>query len=108
MIKDSGDRTKFETGAVRDMRVGKGRCDLLPLDIVASVLSEKETANKVIRYHPSTNIKSRGVLFFLKDLKYFTTPLQQAINIIKIVIYFYIIFLSILLELGRFFQIFHN
>ena len=30
-IKDSGARTKFSTGAVRDRRYGKGRCDLLPL-----------------------------------------------------------------------------
>lgn len=30
MIKDSGNRTEFETGAVRDMAQGKGRCDLLP------------------------------------------------------------------------------
>lgn len=30
MIKDSGDRTEFETGAKRDMHVGKGRMDLLP------------------------------------------------------------------------------
>ena len=30
MIKDSGDRTEFETGAKRDMRAGKGRMDLLP------------------------------------------------------------------------------
>lgn len=30
-IKDSGDRTVFESGAVRDCPVGKGRCDLLPL-----------------------------------------------------------------------------
>ena len=29
-IKDSGDRTQFETGAVRDMGKGKGRMDLLP------------------------------------------------------------------------------
>lgn len=29
-IKDSGDRTEFSTGAVRDMGKGKGRCDLLP------------------------------------------------------------------------------
>lgn len=29
-IKDSGDRTQFETGAVRDMHEGKGRRDLLP------------------------------------------------------------------------------
>lgn len=34
-IKDSGDRTQFETGAVRDMREGKGRCDLMPLRVVA-------------------------------------------------------------------------
>lgn len=30
MIKDSGDRREFESGAVRDMQTGKGRCDLLP------------------------------------------------------------------------------
>jgi len=29
-IKDSGDRTKFESGAVRDLRSGKGRFDLVP------------------------------------------------------------------------------
>lgn len=37
-ILDSGDRTEFESGAVRDMRVGKGRCDLLPLDVVGGWL----------------------------------------------------------------------
>lgn len=30
MIKDSGDRTEFKTGAKRDMHAGKGRMDLLP------------------------------------------------------------------------------
>ncbi len=35
MIKDSGNRREFETGAVRDIQEGKGRCDLLPLDVVA-------------------------------------------------------------------------
>jgi hypothetical protein len=39
MIKDSGDRTEFESGAVRDMRKGKGRCDLLPLDVVSYILT---------------------------------------------------------------------
>lgn len=34
MIKDSGERTQFETGAVRDMHTGKGRCDLLPLTAI--------------------------------------------------------------------------
>ncbi len=30
MIKDSGNRRQFKTGAVRDMQAGKGRYDLLP------------------------------------------------------------------------------
>lgn len=40
MIKDSGERTKFDSGAVRDMHGGKGRCDLLPLDVVAEIYSD--------------------------------------------------------------------
>ena len=34
-IKDSGERREFDTGAVRDIQEGKGRCDLMPLDVVA-------------------------------------------------------------------------
>lgn len=37
MIKDSGNRREFDSGAVRDIQEGKGRCDLLPLDSVAEV-----------------------------------------------------------------------
>lgn len=37
-IVDSGERREFESGAVRDVAEGKGRCDLLPLDIVADAL----------------------------------------------------------------------
>lgn len=37
-IKDSGDRTEFATGAVRDMLEGKGRCDLMPLYVVSHIL----------------------------------------------------------------------
>lgn len=33
-IKDSGNRTEFTTGAVRDMHEGKGRYDLLPWDAI--------------------------------------------------------------------------
>lgn len=39
-IKDSGDRTEFETGAVRDMREGKGRCDLMPLEVVSRFIGD--------------------------------------------------------------------
>lgn len=30
-IKDSGQRTEFKTGAVRDLQTGKGRFDLIPM-----------------------------------------------------------------------------
>ena len=40
VILDSGERTEFPTGAVRDMRTGKGRCDLMPLDVVADIYCE--------------------------------------------------------------------
>ena len=36
-IKDSGNRREFETGAVSDIHDGKGRCDLMPLDVVAEL-----------------------------------------------------------------------
>ena len=39
-IKDSGNRTEFATGAVRDMREGKGRCDLMALEVVGSALGD--------------------------------------------------------------------
>lgn len=39
-IKDSGARREFETGAVRDIAEGKGRCDLLPLDILGEVWND--------------------------------------------------------------------
>lgn len=37
MIKDSGTRHEFESGAVRDIQEGKGRCDLMPLRVVGSL-----------------------------------------------------------------------
>lgn len=37
-LKDSGSRRKFESGAVRDVAEGKGRCDLLPLRVMGMVL----------------------------------------------------------------------
>lgn len=34
VLKDSGERREFETGAVRDIQEGKGRCDLLPFTAI--------------------------------------------------------------------------
>lgn len=38
MIKDSGTRREFESGAVRDIQEGKGRCDLMPMNVVGHFL----------------------------------------------------------------------
>lgn len=40
MIKDSGERRQFDTGCVRDIADGKGRCDLLPLDVVSEYMTD--------------------------------------------------------------------
>ena len=40
VLKDSGDRRNFDTGATRDIADGKGRCDLLPLKVVAELLQD--------------------------------------------------------------------
>ena len=40
MILDSGERREFETGAVRDIQEGKGRCDLMPLNVVGYILED--------------------------------------------------------------------
>lgn len=44
MIKDSGERREFETGAVRDMSEGKGRFDLMPMDVLATLCGESFVA----------------------------------------------------------------
>lgn len=46
-IKDSGNRREFESGAVRDIQEGKGRCDLLPIDIIASLMEDTGSASVI-------------------------------------------------------------
>ena len=44
-ILDSGNRTQFQTGAVRDMHQGKGRCDLLPPNALLRLARHFETGS---------------------------------------------------------------
>lgn len=48
MIKDSGERREFSTGAVRDIQEGKGRPTLMPLQVVAKLL-EKQTGDYIFK-----------------------------------------------------------
>lgn len=47
-ILDSGNRTEFSTGAVRDMQEGKGRPSLMPLQVVAQLLAVKSGGDAVV------------------------------------------------------------
>ena len=40
ILPDSGERRQFESGAVRDIAQGKGRCDLMPLGIIGDVFHD--------------------------------------------------------------------
>jgi hypothetical protein len=49
MIKDSGSRREFSTGAVRDIQEGKGRCDLMPIHVIANLLDNLTGGDYVLR-----------------------------------------------------------
>lgn len=51
MIKDSGERMRFNTGAVRDMHEGKGRMDLLPLSAIIELSIHCEEGSKKYGEH---------------------------------------------------------
>ena len=66
-IKDSGNRTEFATGAVRDMREGKGRCDLMPLEVVGTWLYD-DILDCIAQFKTSVN-----TVFLYSALNYFST-----------------------------------
>lgn len=57
MIKDSGNRREFDSGAVRDIQEGKGRCDLLPLDVVAKLTKNYSVLRKISEYQETGEIE---------------------------------------------------
>lgn len=66
-IKDSGDRTEFATGAVRDMREGKGRCDLMPLEVVANVLPRHDAEDIINKIRDFQKYNDTGFLYSCLD-----------------------------------------
>ena len=55
-IKDSGERREFTTGAVRDIQEGKGRCDLMPLDVVSDYLSGDDTICRIAEFQRTGDV----------------------------------------------------
>lgn len=92
-ILDSGARVEFDSGAVRDIKEGKGRCDLLPLDVV--VLVEGITiANDVIKEIKSFNVESKyKILICIERYK-------ESLNI-DYLVYSLVLFSDILCSIGK-------
>ena len=63
-ILDSGNRTKYSTGAVRDIQESKGRCDLLPLAVIANFIE------RTIGYDESQIIRQIATFMEIGDSKY--------------------------------------
>ena len=57
MIKDSGDRREYRSGAVRDMEDGKGRCDLLPLNVAAMILQDGTILQLIAEFQRSEDTR---------------------------------------------------
>ena len=74
MIKDSGNRTQFESGAVRDMHEGKGRMDLLPWAAIMEVSKHCEAGAKKYGEHnvdrgiPTSSLCDSGMRHLAKYL----------------------------------------
>lgn len=71
VIKDSGARREFETGAVRDIQEGKGRCDLLPLDVVGDYMSDMVLASISSFQHEAPKMCDGGATYLDQALDHF-------------------------------------
>lgn len=72
MIKDSGCRSEFDTGAVRDVQVGKGKPSYMPLEVAAN-LFDVPTGDNVLRSIAgfrntlNTRFLYDALMFFARD-----------------------------------------
>lgn len=73
MIQDSGNRREFESGAVRDVQEGKGRMDLLPLDVISKIFNNPylEMIDKFLATKDTKHIEDAVMQF---SEQYFPTP----------------------------------
>lgn len=71
-ILDSGARREFGTGAVRDIQEGKGRCDLLPLDVVASIIGDNPNKPDPVSLYISKFQVNGDIYHLYEALEFFT------------------------------------
>lgn len=87
-LKDSGERRQFESGAVRDIQEGKGRCDLLPLKELArmyDLIDEHSIANILcavfdFMHDPNVDYLYDAVAYFITHrADHLVTALSESI-----------------------------
>lgn len=78
-LKDSGERKKFESGAVRDISEGKGRCDLLPLSAVDQLLRTRDNSD-ILRPHDKSVLYYLDLFIRTKNSIYLLDAVNTFIN----------------------------
>lgn len=71
-ILDSGDRTEFPSGARRDMREGKGRFDIAPLEVIAKFIGKSPDFVDGIFWNANMFLKTNSTSYLYSAMKEFT------------------------------------
>jgi len=84
MIKDSGERTTFKTGAKRDVQKGKGRNDLMPLIELGAVLND-EIVLSVGEYNKNRKLSVlvNTLKIYIEKYMMYKTEYEMAIDLSK-------------------------
>lgn len=70
-IKSSGSTTEFDTGAHRDSREGKGRCDLLPLEVVTNFINHDNDYGEAVTWNLMMFQKSLSTRYLYSAIRLF-------------------------------------
>lgn len=87
-ILDSGERREFDSGAVRDIAEGKGRCDLLPLNVISMYFNMRinsENTNKDKAIVVTNILHSLDFVLQRKDDDFLEPVLQAANSFVRLV-----------------------
>lgn len=82
-LKDSGERREFETGAVRDIVEGKGRCDLMPLHEVSVYLYNDNVIESIARFMQSGEISHLYDALSFSSTYMFPDKFTQMLEVAK-------------------------
>lgn len=82
-IKDSGTRREFDTGAVRDIQEGKGRCDLLPFGVVSELMCEEASAIFTCIQNYTEKGDTRHLIYLLRHQSIFKDKETMLLEVSK-------------------------